>query len=477
MAWKDFAEPVAFSEIEPFPCAVLAHHYPDIPNLGDVTKITETIIKQLGRIDVVVFGSPCQDLSVAGKRRGLLDDEGNFTRSGLFFNALNIVHWARKHGGARFALWENVPGAFSSSKGADFAQVVSLMAGLDSVEAPINGWGSEGCALGDEGLLEWAVLDAQFFGLAQRRKRVFALIDFGDWQSRPPILLERESLRGNTPPGRGKGEEIAGTFKSRTGSGGWSHDVDMAASGYTQVVGSLQARDYKGAGNQFVSEGEVIPVPFDKQRIGEYGGGGVSSTCAARDYKDASDLICYALAGNTIGREPKNGGHHIGFDDTGSCYTLTKTDMRAVAFSAGNSANSRGIGYTEEATPPLRSSASGTNQVPTVAFTQNTLDEVRLIGGGGELAGTLAAQPGMEQTTYLAEPMPVRRLTPVECARLQGFPDTYLDIPFRNKPAADGNKYKALGNSMAVPVMKWIGNRINLALTGEYSGEFNEDFI
>ena len=135
-AWHDFGTPVGFSEIEPFPCAVLAHHYPDIPNLGDVTQITEDQIKALGAIDIVVFGSPCQDLSVAGKRKGLINADGNITRSGLFFNAINIAQWARKHCGCRFALWENVPGAFSSNKGADFAQVVSLMAGLDDLAPP-----------------------------------------------------------------------------------------------------------------------------------------------------------------------------------------------------------------------------------------------------------------------------------------------------------------------------------------------------
>lgn len=223
VAWSGFGMPVAFSEIEPFPCEVLATHYPEVSNLGDVSRITEEQIKNLGQIDLVVFGSPCQDLSVAGARRGLVDNDGNITRSGLFFNALNIVHWARKHSRCRFALWENVPGAFSSNKGRDFAQVVSLMAGLDDVEPPEYGWGAEGCALGDEGLLEWAVLDAQYFGLAQRRKRVFAIVDFGDWASRPPILLEPESLRGDTPPSR-ETQKIAPTVPARSTGGGGPQD-------------------------------------------------------------------------------------------------------------------------------------------------------------------------------------------------------------------------------------------------------------
>jgi len=197
-AWAPLGwECVAVSEIEPFPCAVLEHHYPSVPNLGDVTKITEQQIKDLGQIDLVVFGSPCQNLSVAGNRMGLAGKH-----SSLFYAAMEVIKHARKHCNTRFALWENVPGAFSSNKGADFAAVVSHMAGLSDIETPKHGWGREGAALGDHGLLEWAVLDAQFFGLAQRRKRVFAVIDFGEWASRPPILLERESLRGDSAPSR-----------------------------------------------------------------------------------------------------------------------------------------------------------------------------------------------------------------------------------------------------------------------------------
>lgn len=192
---------VARAEIEPFPLAVTAQRQPGPKELGDVSKITEDDIALLGPVDAVIFGSPCQDLSVAGQRKGLAG-----ARSGLFFDCMRVFGWAREHCGARFALWENVPGAFSSHKGADFALVVGAMAGCDDVSVPAHGWGSEGCAVGDHGMVEWAVLDAQWFGLAQRRKRVFALLDTGDWASRPPILLEREGLRGNSPPRRAQGE-------------------------------------------------------------------------------------------------------------------------------------------------------------------------------------------------------------------------------------------------------------------------------
>jgi len=427
-AWQPLGwECVAVSEIEPFPCALLENHYPHVPNLGDVTKITEQQIKDLGQIDLVVFGSPCQNLSVAGNRKGF-DGE----QSSLFYSAMEIIKYAKRHCGARFALWENVPGAFSSNKGADFTEVVKNMAGLSDLDTPTNGWGKEGAAVGDHGLLEWSVLDAQWFGLAQRRKRVFAIVDFGEWESRPPILLERQSLRGDSAPSREARQDV-------------TSDVRECAA-------------IKG---------------FAKQRIGEYKDGEIVSTCAARDYKDATDLVigfaepsraraldiftddspvptlmaamgtggnnmtmvcqedAIAIAGNIIGRAPKNGGNHNGFDESGACYTLTASDRHAVAFQ------------------------------------QNTRDEVRLMCGDGQIAGALAANLGMKQQNYIAaQGSSVRRLTPIECERLQGFPDNFTQIPYRNKSADDcpnGVRYKALGNSMAVNVMAWIGQRVQQA--------------
>lgn len=159
----------------------------------------------------------CQDLSIAGVRKGL--QEG--TRSNLFYEALRIFDYARKHNNCRFALWENVPGAFSSNKGADFAAVVREMAGLRDVPTPRYGWGNSGVAVGENGLLEWRVLDAQYFGLAQRRKRVFAILDTGDWEDRPPILFERESLSGCTPPRREtEGRKISISSGADTAEGG-----------------------------------------------------------------------------------------------------------------------------------------------------------------------------------------------------------------------------------------------------------------
>lgn len=198
VAWKPLGwEPVAFCEIEKFPCRLLEYRFPDVPNLGDINNITENDVIKLGHIDVVIFGSPCQDLSIGGKQAGLAG-----LRSGLFFKAVQIIDWAIKHCGCRFALWENVKGAFRTNRGDDFTAVVSHMAGCRNIVTPENGWGTEGVALGDKGLLEWCVLDSQWFGLAQRRKRVFAVLDTGAWYTRGPILLEPQSVSGFDSPRR-----------------------------------------------------------------------------------------------------------------------------------------------------------------------------------------------------------------------------------------------------------------------------------
>jgi site-specific DNA-cytosine methylase len=257
--------PVAFAEIEPFPCAVLAHHYPDVPNLGSVTDITDEQIKALGPIDLVVGGSPCQDLSVAGKRAGF-DGE----RSSLFFEQMRIFHAARRLCGARWLLWENVPGAFSSNWGADFAAVVGEMAGCE-FGVPRNGWKSAGVAVGPNGLCEWRVLDAQYFGLAQRRRRVFALLDTGDWHSRQPVLLEPESLRGDSTPSREAGEvaarwpaDCAPTLNAAFGSKQGledQHALGGAGLFVPDIVGALTAKGPEAMGAPEIDANHYVCLP------------------------------------------------------------------------------------------------------------------------------------------------------------------------------------------------------------------------
>lgn len=506
VAWHGLGNPIAFSEIEPFPSAVLSHHYPEVPNLGDMTQFKDWPHELLAQVDIVVGGPPCQAFSVAGLRNSLDDERGNLTL--VYVHLIDHIDKIRKEYGRNpvTALYENVPGLLSTKDNAFGCLVGSLCGQNETLETESGKWPNAGLLWGEKRRVGWRVLDAQYFGVAQRRRRVFVVAVHNETVERlgggacpSEILAIPDSLRGDTPPRRSEGEEIAGTLKSRARSGGWSNDLDMAAGGYMQVVGALCHRDCRGVGNQCVNEGKVI----------------VARRVSHSEYRegDTADPV-YALAGNVIGRNPDLlvGGNGPGFDDTGICYTLTKTDVHAIAFEPGIARRLGGDSrFTEELSPTLRVNAgdnqvavachfdslssnsmksanprSGCNLVETaktldtrglttscnqggmaVAFAQNTRDEVRYVGGDGQLTGALSAQQGTKQTTYLNIPPTVRRLTPVECARLQGFPDDYLAIPFRGKPASDTAKYKALGNSMAVPVMRWLGQQLATALLGD----------
>ncbi len=521
-AWQPMGwECVAVSEIEPFPCAVLEYHYPDVPNLGDVTKITEQQIKDLGQIDLVVFGSPCQNLSVAGNRKGLQGDQ-----SSLFYAAMEIIKYAKRHCNTRFALWENVPGAFSSNKGADFTEVVKHMAGLDELDTPKNGWGKEGAAVGSNGLLEWSVLDAQWFGLAQRRKRVFAIVDFGEWASRPPILLERESLRGDSAPSRETRQDATTDVRASATSRGFDKQrIGQYAD--NNVASTCAARDYKDATDLVVEKAIVFAEPSRARAIDVLEGSEPSPTLSAKmgtggnnmpmvcqkvfsfdslssnsmksknphsgcrqvelakcldtsngcPSKNQGGLAVVAIAGNIIGRAPKNGGNHDGFDESGACYTLTTNDRHAVAYGCSPTmldphkvnaiTASYGLGGADLETKPLVMQLAYSN----VYLESNQNDAMTF--GDEKPCTTLVASMGMgggyvPMVAKYEPPTPtVRRLTPIECERLQGFPDNFTQIPYRNKSAdqcPNGVRYKALGNSMAVNVMAWIGQRVQQAV-------------
>lgn len=399
-AWHPLGwEPVAFSEIEDFPNAVLEHHYPDVPNLGDVTKVTENRIKKLGQIDLVVFGSPCQDLSVAGKRKGL-DGE----RSGLFTNAIKVIKWARKHNGCRYALWENVPGAFSSNGGKDFGEVIKLLSGSEFRQEKYQ---TAGIAIGKEGLVEWRTLDAQHFGVPQRRRRIFALSDFGDWESRGSILFESESVFGDSTESGEKREETPTDVRGCLASG-------------SAVTGAILANceEKQWAGNQEAFSGQFHVVQPN-----------LSAPLSARDYNGpGTDGINEETTNNMV------------------VYENHPQDSRV-----------KEMGDTCQTVSSHWGTGGG--NVPFVQ--KNYVDvttevEVRKFEVDVQKLQSFVFQASMQ----------VRRLTPKECERLQGFPDDFTKIPYRKKSAddcPDGPRYKALGNSMAVPVMRWIGERINQA--------------
>ncbi len=402
VAWHQLGwEAAGFAEIEPFPAAVLAHHYPAVKNLGDMTNYKEW---DLGTVDLLVGGTPCQSFSVAGLRKGLADPRGNLA---LVYCGI-LDHFRPK-----WCVWENVPGVLSSNGGRDFGSFLGALAEL--------GYG-----------FAYRVLDAQYFGVAQRRRRVFVVGHLGDWRAAAEVLFEPESLRRDTAPSREAGQKVAGTFKARANSGGWGSDVELAASEYMQ------------------------PVTARMVAFGEYVDDGTASAMKARDYKDATDLIAQPIVYDTTNiTSPQNGSNPQPGDP---CFTLAKGQhppllAQPMAFDGYNQT----LSTTSQT---IRSDKTDGDHIGMVLQ-----DIAQPVTESGELASTLRTGGNDHADVYnsVAINMAVRRLTPVECERLQGFPDNYTNIPWRKQPESpDGPRYKALGNSMAVPVMGWIGKRIQM---------------
>lgn len=395
VAWAPLGwTPVAFAEVAPFPAAVLQARFPEVPNLGDVAGITAERLEELGAIDVVIGGTPCQDLSAAGLRAGLEGD-----RSSLFYEFARVWREARRVTGARFCVWENVPGAFQTNGGGDFAAVVDTLAGARVVPPP-DGWGNEGVALGEHGLLEWAVLDAQWFGVAQRRRRLFVVLDSGDWAHRPPVLLEPESVRGDSPPSRAPGAHPPPPSSGGTRGGGELHAPTIAA-----------------------------PLTH---------GGHPESNAPGRRKEDDENLV----AGPILAHDGK------GFRPCAEA----AAGVRLIAEDVADPVLVREAKtYTQEGDHNFRLR----NVVACFDETQITHPENRSRADPSTAALAESARP-----PAVASPETVRRLTPRECERLQGFPDDWTSIPFRGRPVADTPRYAALGNSMAVPVVRWIGERL-----------------
>ncbi|ARV23366.1 DNA cytosine methyltransferase [Xanthomonas citri pv. glycines] len=382
------------AEIDPAACALLRHRLPHVPNLGSVTDITDEQIRALGPLDVVIGGSPCQDLSVAGKRAGL-----GGARSGLFHHQLRIFNAVRHLCGARWLVWENVPGAFSSNKGRDFAVVVGALAGSE-LTVPADGWSNEGVALGDNGLVEWSVLDAQWFGVAQRRRRVFAVLDTGDWAGRPPVLLERDSLRGDSAPSREARQSVAGSLTASAGRRGGVNDPER--------------------GQLIAFGGNNTSGPIDV--------GTCLNACASAsgrlDFESETFLV--QEVAHTLRAE----GFDASEDGTGRGTPL----IPVTAFGCKDSDPARSV--SDDVAPTLRAMGHANSHA----------------NAGGQVA--------------VAQGPAVRRLTPRECERLQGAEDDWTLVPnAAGKPMADGPRYKMLGNSFAVPVIRWIGDSIQRAHT------------
>jgi DNA (cytosine-5)-methyltransferase 1 len=470
-AWEPIGwEPVAFSEIEPFPSAVLKHHWPKVPNLGDMSKYEQWNI-QSGSVDLLVGGTPCQSFSVAGLRQGLKDPRGN-----LMLTYLAIAERLKP----RWLVWENVPGVLSSNGGKDFGSFLG--------------------ALGELGY-EWAyrVLDAQWFGVAQRRRRVFVVAHLGKGNLAAKVLFKSESVRRDTPPSREARQGVAANVEA--GVGNIDQRIDA---GIPDVCATIDCGLSKQVGKQLTQQAEsfYFPIPIHDQATrfsgkrgdkqdGKGNGLGVGKPgdpCPTLTKGDKHAVLYenhpndsrvtgpHDVAPSCVSRYGTGGGNvplvqeAIAFPATMSGTQCAKTknlspaicsvNQTAIAFEPGiatrEGSESR---FVKELSPTLRKEM-GDNQVAVAVDCYN-----KTIGDKSQSISSSASD--INHTGGVINPadrMAVRRLSPKECERLQGFNDDHTLIPWRNKPAdqcPDGPRYKALGNSMAVPCMAWIGKRID----------------
>ncbi|MCC8445520.1 DNA cytosine methyltransferase [Xanthomonas translucens] len=471
LAWQPLGlEAAWFAETEPFPSAVLAHHYPHVPNLGDMTTIARQV--HAGTVpapDILVGGTPCQSFSVAGARRGLDDPRGALTLA--YVELANAIDQARHQNRRSPAtlVWENVPGVLNDRSNA-FGHFLGALAGESrALEPPGEKWAHAGYVSGPSRRIAWRVLDAQHFGVAQRRKRVFLVANGGDGLDPAEVLFERTGLLGDSSPGFAPWQEAARAAGPRAEAAG----VYAGSAGLKPSYGKVTTT--------FGFSGGIGPVDV------------AACLMAAGPKHDirTETFMVQSVAGSvTHTLDTANGGKGSSEDGTGKGVPI-------IAFTAQGC----GADATMEWAPTLRARV-----VPAVAFAQNNRGEVRFESGHGQVACTvlsngrpgygvpmvacvalrgrqqdLAAElcGGADKSHVLApdfeahfrydwnDPGPgdwsqwrVRRLMPLECERLQGMPNNYTLVPYRGKPAADAPRYKAIGNSMAVPCIAWLGQRL-----------------
>ncbi|EAO2082525.1 Dam family site-specific DNA-(adenine-N6)-methyltransferase [Salmonella enterica] len=491
VAWETLGwQPAWFAEIEAFPSAVLATHWPDVTNLGDMTGIAAAVhAGDVEAPDVLVGGTPCQAFSIAGLRNGMADKRGQLSLS--YVELANAIDNKRRERGEEEAIivWENVPGVLSSKDNA-FGCFLAGLAGESCELQPAGGkWPNAGCVYGPQRVIAWRVLDAQFFGVAQRRRRVFVVASARNGFDPAAVLFEFNSLCRDTPPSREAEKAIAALTARGVGTCG-ADDNQAQAGHILPVIGALAAHSFTGGAGgrpEGAAVGHFIPT---------FGGGNcsgpinIAACLTAKGQRIDFEVETFAVHGtqdpdtnrelaHTLGRNNGQENACIAFsykDHGGDAVVDMAPTLRAgnhdtshanggqppaiaYAFKAGQGAKAGGIGYQEEQSPTLTSASSGTNLAPAVI-----------------------------------QSLAVRRLTPRECERLQGFPDDHTLVPYGRRitpekmdrdfakylmrggrltfeeccgRAADGPRYKAIGNSMAVPVMRWIGERIAAALPVE----------
>ena len=471
--------PVWASEIEPYPLRVTAARFPNMKQLGDVTKIDGAAIDP---VDVITFGSPCQDLSVAGKQTGI--QEGK--RSSLFFEAVRIIREMRGITNGkypRFAVWENVPGAFSSNKGADFRAVLQALfeVGGEAVpvpEPPKGKWAKAGCIVGDGYSIAWRVYDAQYWGVPQRRKRIYLIADFGSERA-GEILFEREGVRGDSSE---SGEAWEGTADDAAGgTGGGCHAFDITgvnSNSYKSPTpdSCFKERDISRSLDTFVGSpecnqgGTVVvcdciemnqtPDIVYPEKARTLAARHDSSPCVDRG-QNVVALDCRNLIGNAAGFNDSLGEHASGgMEYSEECApTLRAGDVRAVAYDCRGNGSGDIVhnltGDHENRVTDYTAVCVGNGQMHRADVYPDVTGALCANSHPGSYTGQDAFNDMLpvyrKERRYI-----VRRLTPLECCRLQGFPDLWED----GANGSDSARYKMWGNGIALPCADDVMRRI-----------------
>jgi DNA (cytosine-5)-methyltransferase 1 len=522
VAWHPLGWRAAWlAEIEPFPSAVLRHHYSEVPNLGDMTTLPERILRgEVEAPDLFCGGTPCQAFSVAGLRRSLDDARGNLSLT--FCEIADAIDSVRLAAGkpASIIFWENVPGVLSTQDNA-FGCFLAGLAGEDEpLVAPGGKWTDAGVVFGPARAVAWRTLDAQYFGLAQRRKRVFVVASARDGFDPAAVLFEFDGVRRDSAPRREAGEGAAPCVTAGAANGGAAHGarsgsakdnlivpvgIDFQnASLSGDIAGTLDAEGQKrgnrghgvldvsmclNAGGQRRLDAEsetLIPTiggGFDGPvGITLHGTDGTANVASLTDL--SSSLRARIPSGvenstTTAVMQPVEQPFTLAIRGRGDSHNLEhRQDGTANALLTPNGGRG-GIGVGAIAFHPTQDPISSTDichaigtgngrGCATAAVAFDTYNQ----SVNSHTSQTIKSPQGAVQESVgtVLQAMQVRRLTPTECERLQGFPDGYTQIPWRKKPASecpDGPRYKALGNSWAVPVVRWIGRRINERIGNE----------
>lgn len=442
-AWHPLGwEPQWFSEIEAFPCKVLKHHYPDVPNIGDMMHLNKNKIYNESIIDLLVGGTPCQSFSLAGLRAGLDSANGN-----LALQYCRILIEKRP----KWFVWENVPGVFSS-----FSDGSGVDHGIGDRWTETSDFATILSAFSQCGYsLSWRVFDSRYFGVAQRRRRVFVVGHLGDdWRPSFSVLFEPSSLRGGPAPSRKERESIAGTITASAARSRGAGTDPGALTGINISFNDVNGqRKDRPKGGLYVNETDVANCVTAE--------GGTDTLAVAKTLTTSQSRI--GVDDNFVVMSSSQTNASVTENQSCTLTALNETPIVSGKWPADTASTLNAHFGEKQGLEDQHINSGAPLFVPHNVPGDNDVMVLNDQGGDRMAVEKTEISPTLRSESHQHEPIVktrtlIRRLTPLECERLQGFPDNYTKI----KGAKDGPRYKAIGNSMTVDVMRWIGKRIQL---------------